>query len=101
MFSSNFLLIPMDARTTASPTGNNDYVFYSVGGMSWTAPYLAGVYALACQIDPEITPEQFWSTTLQTGKTIQIEHGGKQYSFGIILDPQNLIAALKKLKSVP
>ena len=94
-FSSNYLLIPMDARTTASPTGNKDYVFYSVGGMSWTAPYLAGVYALACQIDPKITPEKFWSTALRTGKTTQIEHNGKQYSFGVILDPQALIAALQ------
>ncbi len=95
-FSPDFLLIPMDARTTASPTGDSDYVFYSVGGMSWTAPYVAGIYALACQVDPEITPEQFWSIALQTGKTIQIEHDGAQYSFGIILDPQNLIAALQK-----
>ena len=63
-FSSNYLLIPMDARTTASPTGNKDYVFYGMGGISWTAPYLAGVYALACQIDPKITPEKFWSHRL-------------------------------------
>ena len=96
ILSSNSLLIPMDARTTASPTGNQDYVFYSAGGMSWTAPYLAGIYALACQIDSKITPEKFWSTALQTGKTTQIEHNGKQYSFGIILDPQGLIAALQK-----
>ena len=96
IYSSNYLLIPMDARTTASPTGNNDYVFYSTGGSSWTAPYLAGVYALACQIDPKITPEEFWAMALQTGKTTQIEHNGKQYSFGVIFDPPALIAALQK-----
>jgi subtilisin family serine protease len=95
-FSSNYLLIPMDARTTASPTGNQDYVFYGVGGMSWTAPYLAGVYALTCQIDPNITPQKFWSTALQTGKTTQVEHNGKQISFGVILNPQGLMAALRK-----
>jgi len=95
-FSTNYLLIPMDARTTASPTGNKDYVFYSTGGMSWTAPYLAGVYALACQIDPKITPEKFWSTALQTGKTTQVEYNGKQISFGVILNPQALIAVLQK-----
>lgn len=95
-FSSNYLLIPMDARTTASPTGNKDYAFYGVGGISWIAPYLAGIYALACQVDPEITPDRFWSTALQTGKTTQIERNGKQFSFGVILDPQNLMAALKK-----
>ncbi|MGD0753362.1 MAG: S8/S53 family peptidase [Anaerolineales bacterium] len=95
-FSSNYLLIPMDARTTASPTGNKDYVFYGTGGISWTAPYLAGVYALACQIDPKITPEIFWFTALQTGKTTRVEHNGKQISFGVILNPQALIVALQK-----
>lgn len=95
-FSSNYLLIPMDARTTASPTGKNDYAFYGVGGISWTAPYLAGVYALACQTDQQITPERFWSTALQTGKTTQIESNGKPFSFGVILDPQDLMAALQK-----
>jgi hypothetical protein len=90
------LLIPMDARTTASSTGIEDYVFFGDGGMSWTAPYLAGMYALACQVKPEITPEEFWSTALKTGRTIQIKHEGTSYSFGVILDPQALIAELQK-----
>ncbi len=87
-------MIPMDARATAAPNGKTSYGFYGVGGMSWTAPYLAGVYAMACQVDPKITPEEFWSTALETGKTIQIDHGGKSYSFGKIIDPPALIAAL-------
>jgi hypothetical protein len=64
--------------------------------MSWTAPYLAGIYALACQVDHKITPDIFWSTALKTGRTIQIEHEGKSYSFGVILDPQALIRALEE-----
>ena len=44
----------MDSRCTASPTGINDYVYYREGGMSWTVPYLAGLYALACQVNPDI-----------------------------------------------
>jgi len=92
----NTLLVPMDARTTASPTGLKDYVFYGEGGWSWSIPYIAGMYALAWQVDPGITPQVFWSTALQTGKTTQIEHDEKQYSFGVILDPQALIAALQK-----
>jgi hypothetical protein len=89
------LLIPMDSRATASPTGVNDYVFYREGGWSWSIPYLAGVYALAGQVKPDITPDEFWATALETGKTIQITHEGKEYSFGMILDPQALIAALQ------
>lgn len=90
------LLVPMDSRTTASPTGVNDYVFYREGGWSWSIPYLAGMYALVAQVKPDITPEEFWNAALQTGRTTQITHDGKQYSFGVILDPQALIAALQK-----
>jgi Subtilase family len=89
------LLVPMDSRTTASPTGTEDYVFYREGGWSWSIPYLASTYALAVQVKPEITPEEFWATALQTGKTIQIRHDGKDYDFSVILDPQTLIGAIK------
>ena len=89
------LLIPMDSRTTASPTGTEDYVFYREGGWSWSIPYIAGMYALSVQAKPEITPEEFWETALQTGRTIQIGHNGKEYDFGVILDPQALIEAIK------
>lgn len=94
--TTKLLLVPMDSRTTASPTGVNDYVFYREGGWSWCIPYLAGTYALALQVKPDITPEEFWAAALETGRTIQITHEGKEYSFGVILDPQALISALQK-----
>lgn len=92
---ANTLLVSMDSRTTASPTGTEDYVFYREGGWSWSIPYIAGMYALAAQVKPDITPEEFWETALQTGKTIQLQHDGKEYDFGVILDPQALIEAIK------
>ena len=88
------LLVPMESRSTASPTGPQDYVHYPSGGASWAVPYLAGTYALAAQVKPDVTPEEFWATALQTGQTIQIAHDGKTYTLGTILDPQALIAAL-------
>ncbi|MEW6404000.1 MAG: S8/S53 family peptidase [Chloroflexota bacterium] len=90
-----FLLVPMDSRTTASPTGTEDYVFYRSGGLSWSIPYVAGMYALAVQVKPDISPEEFWETALATGQTIQIQHDGRDYEFGVILDPQALIEALQ------
>ena len=63
------LLIPMEARTTAAPSGASDYAFHRQGGWSWVAPYLAGLYALACQVNPDLTPELFWETALATGTT--------------------------------
>jgi subtilisin family serine protease len=90
------LLIPMDSRTTASPTGNNEYVFYRQGGWSWSIPYIAGVYALAAQVDPTITPDRFWELALRTGRTVEGTHNGQAYTLGPIIDPVALIAALGK-----
>jgi len=66
------LLVPMDSRSTASPTGPDDYVFYREGGWSWCVPYIAGLYALACQVRPDITPEIFWAKALETGDAVEI-----------------------------
>ncbi|MDF2519991.1 MAG: hypothetical protein K0R84_619 [Clostridia bacterium] len=90
------LLVPMDSRCTASPTGKEDYVFYSSGGWSWSIPYIAGLYALSCQADPSITPDVFWQKALDTGKTIDILKDGKTYKFGKIVDPVELIKSLEK-----
>jgi len=64
------LLVPMDSRTVAGFTGLQDYTFYRNGGWSWSIPYIAGLYALACQVDPEITPEAFWAKALETGDSV-------------------------------
>jgi hypothetical protein len=84
----------MDSRTAASHTGNGDYFWGRVGGLSWTIPYLAGLYALACQVQPNITPEAFWSTALATAATTAIRNGDSTYSFGKIIEPVALIDAL-------
>jgi hypothetical protein len=88
------LLVPMDGRTTASPTGKGEYAFYGEGGWSWAIPYIAGVYALAVQVDPKITPERFWALAMKTGRTVEMKDGGKTVSLGPILGPVQLIAAL-------
>ena len=85
----------MDSRTTASPTGTEDYVFYREGGWSWAIPYLAGMYALTVQVKPDITPQQFWQAALDTGRTIHVGRNGKDFEFGVILDPQALIKEIQ------
>jgi subtilisin family serine protease len=93
---SDRLLVPMDSRTTAGPGGIDEYVFYREGGWSWSIPYIAGMYALAAQVKPTITPDEFWSLALMTGRTIELKHEEETISFGPILDPVALIAALQK-----
>ncbi len=94
-YNNNELLVPMDSRCVASPTGTNDYVFYRKGGGSWAVPYAAGLYALACQVNPSITPETFWEIALNTGDTISINDKER---FGKIVNPAKLIEKIEELK---
>jgi membrane protease YdiL (CAAX protease family) len=92
---ANRIFAPMNSRTTADPAGADDYVFYRQGGLSWTTPWIAGMYALAVQVDPSITPERFLQLAQDTGRTIDVSHEEKTYKLGPILDPVALIAALE------
>jgi len=92
---SRMIFAPMDSRTTADPSGTGDYAFYRTGGLSWATPWVAGMYALAVQVDPSLTPEHFLELAMETGRTIDVQHEGKTYKLGPILDPVALIAALE------
>lgn len=97
VLSRNTLMAPMDFRCTAAPNGTEDYAVYSSGGWSWTIPYIAGVYALACQVKPEITYDEFWKIALETGVSINLKNDyGKEYEFKKIINPVGIIEKLKK-----
>lgn len=50
--------VPGANKTVASHRGNDVYTFDRMGGMSWGAPYIAGLAALAYQVDPDIMPQE-------------------------------------------
>lgn len=89
------LLVPMDSRCIASPSGKKSYTFYSTGGFSWSIPYIAGLYALACQVKPDVTPQEFWKKALETGDEIRINKNSTEYKFGKIVNPVKLVESLK------
>jgi len=60
------LLVPAGSRTTASHEGPEVYTYWTEAGMSWATPYLAGLAALAYQVDPEIEPKKIIELLLQT-----------------------------------
>lgn len=87
------LLVPMNSRCVASQTGPSDYAFYRAGGWSWCAPYIAGLYALGCEVDPDLDPQKFYDTAIATGHPLDVgalEPGAT----AVIVDPVALIEAL-------
>jgi RNA polymerase sigma factor (sigma-70 family) len=93
--NNNALLVPMDSRTTASFTAPDHMAFDRSGGWSWAIPHIAGLYALTCQVDPDITPDRFWELAIETGHTQEIEWRGQTLPLGPIVNPVALIEALQ------
>ncbi len=87
--ANNVLFVPAGNRTIASYRGPKVYTYDRTGGMSWAAPYLAGLAALAYQVDTEIEPKtiiDFWlKTAVQT-------------DVGPIVNPAGFIEAVRGLK---
>jgi len=90
------LFVPMGSRCVASPAGPQDYVFYRVGGWSWCAPYIAGLYALACQVYPDIDPLTFYEMAMATGRPLDVSYI-EPGTHGVVVDPVSLIESLKTL----
>ena len=59
-------------------------------------PWIAGLYALCCQVKPDITPEQFWAEAMRTGRTIHLQQNSERLDFGTIADPVALVASLER-----
>lgn len=83
----------MDSRCVASPTGQDKYVFYYSGGMSWAVPYTAGLYALCSQVNPNITPDEFNAAIYNTATKVKLDDTEYEYK---ILNPEELINKIKK-----
>lgn len=84
------LLIPIASRTVATAGGDSDYAIFRLGGWSFAIPYISGLYALCCQIDPDITPEKFWDAAYNTGAAQNIEMDGKKET-AVMINPVKLI----------
>ena len=89
------LFVPMDARSVASFSAADSYAYYSTGGLSWTVPWLAGMYALCLQENQTLAPERFLQLALETGRVNTVELGGKTYTLGMVIDPERLVEAAK------
>ena len=84
------VLVPTSNRATASHTGSNVYTYWREAGMSWAAPYLAGLAVLAYQVSPEIEPKKI--VTLWHETAVQTD-------VGAVFQPENFIEAVRKSQS--
>ena len=92
------LLVPMDHRTVADFTDGESYRYEgNDGGMSWSTPWLAGMYVLAKQADPDITPENFWKIALVQSDECKNNDTGT--TVGRIINPQRLIDEILRQKN--
>ncbi len=90
------LLVPMDSHAVTAPASPHHYTFDRDGGQSWATPYVAGVYVLAAQVYPDLTPELFWELARETGRPLNVDHEGQTCYAGHMVDPVALIGRLKR-----
>ncbi len=87
--SDSVLFIPAGNRTIASYRGPDVYTYDRTGGMSWAAPYMAGLAALAYQIKPDIDPKAIVDLWLKTAT---------QTDVGPVVNPIGFIEVVRNLK---
>lgn len=55
----NEIVVPSDYRTMASSWNKEgQYMYNGKGGISWSVPYLAGLFALVLQVNPNLQSEE-------------------------------------------
>ncbi|WP_195619317.1 S8/S53 family peptidase [Clostridium paraputrificum] len=88
------LYVPTDKKTYASFLGEDKYAYDSWGGMSSIVPYVAGLYALACQADNSLTFEKFLEVADKTAyesECVSEEYGKQRFR---IINPNAIIEEL-------
>lgn len=58
--------IPSSGRTTAYARNGAKYVYWAQGGLSWTMPYVLGLYGTAITINPKLTQNELRTLLKQT-----------------------------------
>ncbi|WP_457565726.1 hypothetical protein [Caldithrix abyssi] len=86
-FPDDVIRIPTGNKTFASHKGAEVYFYDREGGRSWAAPYLAGLAALAFQVNQRISPQKI--KTLLIGTAIHT-------TAGPVVNPLGFIEQVKK-----
>lgn len=85
----DLIRVPTGNRTIASHRGEHVYTYEINGGMSWGAPYIAGLAALAFQVNPDVTPKEITRCLLET--VVQTQAGP-------VVNPAGFIKKIREKK---
>jgi subtilisin family serine protease len=85
----NVLRVPVGNKTIATHQGTNVYKYERGGGMSWAAPYIAGLAALAFQVNPDLQPATIVEQLVKTATHTKA---------GPVVNPPGFIEAVRRLK---
>lgn len=83
------IIVPSDYRTMASSWNKEgQYMYNGRGGISWSVPYLAGLFALILQVNPNIKREEI--AEIINGSAVVNEKGLR------IVNPKGIIDLIKE-----
>ena len=63
-YSPELVYVPESGRTTANM--DHTYTYWAEGGLSWTMPYVLGLYAIVLEIDPTLTQDGLRKLIVET-----------------------------------
>lgn len=81
------IIIPSDYRTMASNAGQEEYMYNGKGGMSWSVPFLSGLFALALQVNPDLSKNEIADAI---NKTASINKRGLK-----VINPKEFIESIQ------
>ncbi len=88
------IFVPTEHRTVADEYEGFRYEG-NFGGNSWGAPYIAGVFALAKQVKPDVTYEQFYDIMQKTADKMNNYDTGTYV--GKLINPKGIIEYLQNM----
>lgn len=90
----NVINVPRGSRTIASWRGVDSYELSYRSGLSWAVPWLAGFYALCCQVEPNMTPQYFVDVVKRTSVVSDPKQSNKTIPIHGIIDPARAISEI-------
>lgn len=64
--SAPLVHVPAGSRTTAATEDGARNIYWGSGGISWTMPYMLGIYAIVTEIDPSLTQADLRKMVVET-----------------------------------